>query len=198
MGEYLEGDILFPKPQGRNGIVGQSYRWPNGVIPFVIQGNFNAQHMNTIEQAFNVYHKNTCVKFVPRMSEANYIVITSDNTGCWSSVGKIGGRQEVNIQVPGCITKIGTVIHELMHAVGFMHEQNRWERDGFVSINYANVKKGTENNFDKASKSTTDGFGVPYDYGSVMHYTANAFSINGRPTIVAKVSFFFFKIFLYI
>ncbi len=46
---------------------------------------------------------------------------------------------------------------------------------------------GTENNFEKASSQTTDAFGVGYDYGSVMHYSANAFSKNGQPTLVAKV-----------
>lgn len=43
-------------------------------------------------------------------------------------------------------------------------------------------------NFDKASRETTDAFGVGYDYGSVMHYSANAFSNNGQPTILAKVN----------
>lgn len=50
---------------------------------------------------------------------------------------------------------------------------------------------GTENNFEKASPATTTAFGVGYDYGSVMHYSANAFSRNGQPTIIAKVSQFF-------
>lgn len=42
VGEYLEGDILVPRdPKMRNGIVGQSSRWPNGIIPFEIKGRFS-------------------------------------------------------------------------------------------------------------------------------------------------------------
>lgn len=119
------------------------------------------------------------------------------------------------------MVKVGTVVHELMHALGFLHEQNRSERDGYVYVNWNNIKPGmfdswvhfieipvhplqnlpqisyhetinsltgTENNFEKASSQTTDAFGVGYDYGSVMHYSANAFSKNGQATLVAKVS----------
>lgn len=137
-------------------------------------------------------------------------------TGCWSSVGKIGGRQELNLQSPGCLTKIGTPMHELMHALGFMHEQNRWERDNHVTIMWQNIQRGKyrysfsstknnillvklfsgilhsisgkDNNFKKASKDSTSGYGVPYDFRSVMHYSQNAFSQNGQPTILPKVS----------
>lgn len=47
---------------------------------------------------------------------------------------------------------------------------------------------GRDNNFQKSTKNLTDGFGVDYDFNSVMHYSANAFSVNGKPTIVSKVS----------
>lgn len=47
---------------------------------------------------------------------------------------------------------------------------------------------GHSNNFEKASRATTDAFGVGYDYGSVMHYSSTAFSKNGLPTIVPRVS----------
>jgi hypothetical protein len=103
-------------------------------------------------------------------------------------VGRIKGRQEVNLQSPHCTTKVGTPMHELMHALGFVHEQNRWERDDYVSIVWGNIKKGHEGNFNKADKGSTDGFGVPYDYRSVMHYSPSAFSVNGQSTIIPKVS----------
>lgn len=46
---------------------------------------------------------------------------------------------------------------------------------------------GRENNFEKAQSSLIDNQGVGYDYRSVMHYSANAFSKNGQPTIDPKV-----------
>ncbi|XP_004530383.1 high choriolytic enzyme 1 [Ceratitis capitata] len=185
LGSYLEGDILVPKPpvMTRNGVTTQSSRWPNGVVPFEIRGNFNTRDMATIEHAMDEYHRRTCIRFVPRSSEQDYISIVSGNSGCWSSVGRVGGKQEVNLQSPGCLSKPGTAMHELMHALGFLHEQNRQERDSYVDIQMHNVQPSAVANFEKAQR--TIAFGVPYDYGSVMHYSANAFSRNGRPTIVA-------------
>lgn len=98
--------------------------------------------MALIEQAFNEYQKRTCIRFKARSSERDYISIVSGNTGCWSSVGRIGGRQEVNLQVPGCTSKVGTVIHELMHALGFLHEQNRSDRDSYITVNWPNIRQG--------------------------------------------------------
>ena len=93
-----------------------------------------------IYEAINDYHKYTCVKFKPYTGEeSDYIRITAGNTGCWSSVGRIGGKQDVNLQVPGCVLKKGTVIHELMHAIGFLHEQSRFERDEYVTIQWNNI-----------------------------------------------------------
>ncbi|XP_041788195.1 zinc metalloproteinase nas-4 isoform X2 [Anopheles merus] len=186
LGSYVEGDMLIDRPEGRNGLSNTATRWPNGVVPFVISGNFDAKGMQLIEQAINEYHTKTCIRFVPRMGEKNYVSFESSSSGCWSSVGMIGGKQAVNLQIPGCTTLVGTAIHEMMHALGFLHEQNREDRDDWVRIRYENIKAGTSNNFEKAKKGTTNSFGVAYDYASIMHYSSNAFSTNGNPTIEAK------------
>jgi hypothetical protein len=142
LGSYFEGDILFPMDEGRNGLAKESTRWPNGVVPYVFHRSMSGSDQNIIERCMSEYHAKTCIKFVPRSSEKDYISFESSNTGCWSSVGRIGGKQTINLQSGGCTSKIGTPCHEIMHALGFLHEQNREDRDGYVRVNTQNIKPG--------------------------------------------------------
>ena len=38
--------------------------------------------------------------------------------GCWSWVGRTGGKQELSLKSGSCAYQVGTPIHELMHAIG--------------------------------------------------------------------------------
>ncbi len=60
---------------------------------------------------------------------------------CSSYIGKIGGPQNVSLAVSGCVYTY-IVIHELMHAAGFWHEQSRSDRDDYVDINWDNIQTG--------------------------------------------------------
>jgi len=58
--------------------------------------NLGSSDRQLILSSIDEYKKLTCLKFTPRTSyDTDYIYFTNGNTGCWSSVGKIGGRQEV-------------------------------------------------------------------------------------------------------
>lgn len=185
LGPYLEGDVLIPRAEPRSGMRAMSYRWSQGRIPFAITGSFSDAEVDQIYLAIDQYHKYTCLKFEPVQEEdEDYIDFTNDPSGCWASLGRIGGRQQVNIQSRSCTNRLGTVIHEIMHAVGFMHTQNRPDRDEWVEIVYDNIRSGVESNFHKLNGRYVKTFGVPYDYNSVMHYNAYSFSKNGEPTIL--------------
>ena len=103
---------------------------------------------------------------------------------CYSFVGKTRGRyQDISIG-RGCGTK-GIVIHELMHALGFWHEQSRYDRDHYVRIVWSNIPTNRRHNFNKKSIQEVTSLGLPYDYDGVMHYGEKAFAINRNfPTIV--------------
>ena len=64
----------------------------------------------------------------------------------------------------------GTIVHELGHAIGFIHEHNRPDRDEYITINRQNINSTAAYNFNIYSPGLINTYGVPYDYTSVMHY----------------------------
>lgn len=95
------------------------------------------------------------------------------------------GAQPISIG-PGC-EYTGIVVHELMHAAGFFHEQSRYDREDYVTIYFNNIQDGMEFNFQRYSWKDAQNLSMPYDLNSVMHYGPYAFSkYQGRPTILPK------------
>ncbi|XP_034246683.1 high choriolytic enzyme 1-like isoform X2 [Thrips palmi] len=185
-GSFIEGDIR-PPPQGfsRNGLTDENRRWKDAIVPYKIEGNFTKEELGFVSQTIASYNRNTCIRIIPkRPKDKDYIAVINSKSGCWSYLGRIGGRQELNL-AKGCFNgKPGTTIHEFMHAMGFTHEQNRADRDDYVTINWENIVKGHENNFKK--NTATSAYGVKYDFNSVMHYALTAFSKNKKQTITPK------------
>ncbi|KFM66189.1 Astacin-like metalloprotease toxin, partial [Stegodyphus mimosarum] len=173
--DLFGGDMAGIKSlDDRNGIPFDMFRWPNAEVPYVIDASLKP-HMALITAAFNNYHSTTCVRFVPRTNQLDYIRLFAGN-GCYSQVGMTGGPQGVSLG-SGCIFK-GTIVHELGHALGFYHEQNRSDRDDYLQIFMNNVQKGMEHNFDKL-KPNQNILYTPFDYDSIMIYGNHAFSKDG-------------------
>ncbi|XP_063233842.1 zinc metalloproteinase nas-4-like [Bacillus rossius redtenbacheri] len=173
-------ELILEKNAARN----PRKRWSYGLVPYVISASFNSYERSVIAAAFLDYHRHTCVKFVPRSTQRDHIHLMK-GAGCSSHVGRSQGGQQVSLG-PGCLYK-GVVVHELMHAVGFWHEQSRTDRDEHVSVLWDNIQPGMEFNFHKFSWKVMQDLGVPYDTVSVMHYGMFAFSKDRRsPTILPK------------
>ena len=57
---------------------------------------------------------------------------------CSSYVGKQGGLQ--NVTIGKFCTRLGTCQHEMMHAMGVIHEQSRPDRNKHVHVYWDNIK----------------------------------------------------------
>ncbi len=131
----------------RNAVKGNYFKWRNGRIPYILSNEYTQENRSVIARAFEDIQNRTCIIFEPkRLLDFSYLSIFPGN-GCASQVGKMGGAQMVSLG-NACL-RLGIIEHELMHVMGFWHEQSRADRDEYIRINWENVEKGMEGNFVK-------------------------------------------------
>lgn len=179
-GMLFENDMALTVPQmqqinsnrnKRKITADMTLRWNDNYVPYKF-GQNDEQWQKQINEALRYWERETCLKFVQDgPGDALYF---DRGSGCYSSVGRLGGDQLISIGY-GCET-LGIISHEVGHALGFWHEQERGDRDSYVKINLQNAIPGTEGNFGKRSSLELITLDIPYDLGSVMHYAANSFS----------------------
>lgn len=144
----------------------------------------DAQYVAYIEIGMKIIERVSCIRFLPATEKTlDYVYIVVSTSGCSSKVGYRGGEQTIKLKPAildsGCF-KLGTIQHELLHTLGFHHQQCASNRDEFVQIVEENIIEGKEKNFLKYEEDRVGDFDVDYDYGSILHYSSMAFSKMDR------------------
>ncbi|KAK3740919.1 hypothetical protein QZH41_006085 [Actinostola sp. cb2023] len=213
MEESMQRALTAGKLMSRDAVISPLYHWPNGKVYYAFNKSVICQESlpdllsfvkrvcltfclsvcqetdryteYQILRAFKHIEFHTCVRFQRYRNESNthYVMFIKGN-GCYSRIGRSPSKWEQHISIGRGCERLGTIVHESMHALGFFHEHTRPDRDKFVTIKWKNIIKRHMHNFKKYPRYLGTSLGKPYDYLSLMHYSKFAFAKNGYPTIV--------------
>nr|XP_039261520.1 zinc metalloproteinase nas-36-like [Styela clava] len=155
-------------------------------IPYILDEVITEDFYKEFDMSMRNLSQRTCLDFIPRTeNEPDYLKIMSRGQGCSAHIGRAGGRQLVNLP-EGCFFE-ATIQHELMHTLGFYHEQSRKDRDAYVDIHWDNLDKYTSHNFDKEESEQLIDLGSEYEITSGMHYMSFCWAVDkSKPTITGK------------
>lgn len=172
-----QGDIILghaPDPPPR-----KIEHWPEGTIPYVISDEYAPAEREIVAREVDLataqYRDRTGVELVARADQPDYVVIRPHppGGGCGASaLGRVGGPQPLYFEA---YCGFGSLLHQLGHALGAVHEETRRDRDNFVILRMENVAPGREHLFDLAPQCFDDN--GAYDYWSIMHGWAGEASI---------------------
>lgn len=159
-------------------------RWPDGVVPFAFDPQFVARcevlpapfcvadPRPVVRAALASLQARSPVRFVELPFDAArttpHVIFRWDfsrSDAMSDAVGMASGPQ--HIAFASDQVRDATIKHEVLHALGFAHEQARSDRDQFIWFHPECVASGQEGQFAIADSATPRG---PYDVCSTMHY----------------------------
>lgn len=183
LGDFIPvGDMLLSKeqynflyirdPNKRVGFTSEFKRWPKGVVPVKIkEDDFSEEFVREVKAAARYIMDRSCVKFKFDFDATEFPDFVSVNIGngkcCRSQVGNFRqGEQQVHLHEK-CTN--GSIVHEFLHTLGFLHMHTSPNRDKYVQIQFDHIKEAAMPNFKKAT-GYVGMFQTPYDFQSIMHY----------------------------
>lgn len=170
--------------------------WHKCIVPYVLNNGFTDSEKAIIKNCMNLITESSKsnvndngIIFIEKTNEIEFITFNKqeDSIACGDSLlAKRLGGQKINL-TSYCINE-STILHELLHALGFIHEHCRKDRDLYIIINYDNIFDDSVEQFDINNNVVSDKIimATEYDYKSIMHYTSNGFSKNDKKTIEVK------------
>ena len=155
-------------------------KWKNNTVVYRIRG-LSSSVRSELTKSMTEWTSKTNVRFVERTNESNYVTISSSGSNSNSGVATLGMNGSRGFIRLGTRATAVVIIHELGHTLGYIHEQNRRDRDNFIIINYENIQNGAVDQFYKSNNAAL--LTSQFDINSTMMYGSYTFSKNRRPTI---------------
>ncbi|RWS21265.1 high choriolytic enzyme 1-like protein, partial [Leptotrombidium deliense] len=144
-----------------------------------------------VREAHAAIEEHTCIYFWKLGKDVTvpegrpYIGYDIQSQACHARLGRENTMNRIEF---GRCKSFASILHETMHALGFIHEHQRPDSYYFVVVDYENIPFKNQKNFKPVDSSRFD---IPlnderyyYDYSSIMHYKWNEFALyNYRYTL---------------
>lgn len=170
--------------------------WSRGDIPYVLVGKFTLEETQTILESMKVLESHCNIKFIlsSKHGQAIYHIIKREDPKYATATSSVGWREQNSNYMEGgqkyCFDNISVMLHELGHCLGMTHEHQRPDRDKYVIINFNNIQKGYEKNFQLLNERDVlyNYKKYPYDYQSIMHYYSNWFAVVPKDPVIKALN----------
>ena len=63
---------------------------------------------------------------------------------CFSFIGRVRQTNGQELSIGTNCAVLSVIVHEVLHALGFIHEHTRLDRDTYVIINETNIQTGRD------------------------------------------------------
>ncbi|KAL4218034.1 peptidase M12A [Mactra antiquata] len=157
-------------------------KWPLPIY-YYFDTKLTKEQTTAISEGIQHWESKTCIKFIYDENTSNKKIKFMNDTGCYSYVGNSLSEDEQVISIGQYCLELGIVAHEIGHALGFWHEHARQDRVDHLHVNWDNIIAGYLSNFQFTDWGNINNLGIPYDFGSVMHYKAHQFAKGSHITI---------------
>ena len=162
-GYILVDDMILPADVFEAESAFTATQWIGNHVPYAFNANVSAANQQVALKAMAELSATAFITFTPHTNEPNWVVFNASNVNN-SLIGMIGGAQTINIT--SWDVKF-TVVHELMHALGYVHEQSQ-PRSG--QLRHDRHGEHPERVRVELHDHQHRPCVTPYDFLSIMHY----------------------------